>query len=91
MWVAPVVKADAYRVRVGLWLRLRLGVVDAVRRGDVKVVDGWQESWVVLQVQPLQPSLISAEETISSIACDDGAGQERSLVTQPARRGVPRP
>ena len=50
MWVAPVVKADAYRVRVGLRLRLRLGVVDAVRRGDVKVVDGWRENWVVLQV-----------------------------------------
>jgi hypothetical protein len=37
VWVAPVVKADAYRVRVGLRLRLRL-------------VDGWRENWVVLQV-----------------------------------------
>jgi hypothetical protein len=35
--------------------------------------------------------MISAEETIDSIACDDGAGQKRSLVTQSARRGVPRP
>jgi hypothetical protein len=50
VWVAPVVKADAYGVRIGLRLRLRLGVVDAVRGGDVEVVDGWQENWVVLQV-----------------------------------------
>jgi hypothetical protein len=52
VWVAPVVKADAYRVRVELRLRLRLrlGVVDGVRRGDVEVVDGWRENWVVLQV-----------------------------------------
>ena len=91
MWVAPVVKADAYRVRVGLRLRLRLGVVDGVRRGDVEVVDGWRENWVVLQIQPLEPGLIFAEEAISSIACDDGAGQERSLVILSARREVPHP
>jgi hypothetical protein len=77
--VAPVVEADAYKIHVGL--RLRLDVVDAVRRGDVEVVDGWQENWVVLHVQPLEPGLIFAEEAISSIACNDGAGQERSLVT----------
>jgi hypothetical protein len=44
VWVAPVVKADTYGVRIGLrmllGLRLRLGVVDAVWRGDVEVVDG---------------------------------------------------
>lgn len=91
MWVAPVVKADAYRVRIGLRLRLGLGVGGAVRRGDVEVVDGWRENWVVLQIQPLEPGLVLTEEAISSIACDDGAGQERSLVTQSARRGVPRP
>jgi hypothetical protein len=54
VWVALVVKADAYGVRIGLrmrlGLRLRLGVVDAVRRGDVEVVDGWQENRVVLHV-----------------------------------------
>jgi hypothetical protein len=79
VWVAPLVKADAYRIRVGL--RLRLGVVDAVRRGDVEVVDGWQEDRVVLQVQPLESGLVFAEEAISSVTCEDGAGQERSLVT----------
>jgi hypothetical protein len=50
VWVAPVVKADAYGVHIGLRRRSRLGVVDAVRRGDVDVVDGWQENRVVLQV-----------------------------------------
>jgi hypothetical protein len=50
------------------------GVVDAVRRGDVEVVDGWQEDRVLLQVQPLESGLVFAEEAISSIACDDGAG-----------------
>jgi hypothetical protein len=79
VWVAPVVEADAYRVCIGL--RLRLVVVDAVWRRDVEVVDGWQEDMVVLQVQPLKSGLVFAGEAIDSIACDDGAGQERSLVT----------